>query len=136
MISLIALVTSLAILALTPDSIPTLHSQTMTGMLYLHEVRLMRSLFFRNVAVRDCTAAPSLAWKCHDIEPQPAQCTGHRLDLVTGRAGQAQSHRFLNGGLRHFSPLQSGALCRQEARRATLLRPDCVWDPWRDRNAP
>src|SRR6185437_9207209 len=59
-----------------PDSIPTLHSQTMTGMLYLHEVRLMRFLFSRSLAVMDCTAAPSLAWKCHDIEPQPAQCTG------------------------------------------------------------
>src|SRR5437867_3260116 len=95
MISLIALVNSLAILALTLDSIPTLHSQTMMGMLCLREVRLLRPLFSRNVTVGDCTAAPSLAWKCHDIEPQPAQCAGrptdHPLDFVTRRAGTGQS---------------------------------------------
>jgi hypothetical protein len=53
-------VNSLAILALTPVSIPTLHSQTMTGMLSLREDGLLRPSVYRNVTVGDCNAAPPL----------------------------------------------------------------------------
>jgi hypothetical protein len=103
MTSLIALVISVAILALTPVSIPTLHSQTMTGMLGLREDGLLRPSVSRNVAVGDCNAAPPLlesamTWICgrDGLRVRQKLCRGFQL----GRKANIEADRVLGDMIR------------------------------------
>src|SRR5437867_8808220 len=105
MTSLIALVNSLAILALTPVSIPTLHSQIMTGMLSLREDGLLRPSVSRNVAVGDCNAAPPLLESA--------------MTWISGRDGLRVRQKPLLRGRIHMPRCTIG---RGKATRLTSMR--------------